>query len=277
MIKFFRNIRRRLIQENRFTRYLIYAIGEIVLVVIGILIALQINNWNEERKMKKLEVSYYKNLRKDLKLDSIEYQSKTYNARRNIKKLKNVLNFIENDFQIEGTQLSDVQWGRTNVFKDTMALWISISQAGFIQFPDIFENTITDLRSTGNIKLLQNDSLKDALVEYYNDQKRFSTWNESYLPNRTQTDLVVNRILPKDARSAYNIYLDDELMFENLKINGRYKDFITKIEKEEDFEGLLNGMYHIQHRIINQCDYRQIKVNNLLATVRKEITYLKYE
>ncbi|MDR5590982.1 DUF6090 family protein [Christiangramia sp. SM2212] len=50
MIKLFRNIRRRLLRENRFTRYLIYAIGEIVLVVIGILIALQINNWNENRK-----------------------------------------------------------------------------------------------------------------------------------------------------------------------------------------------------------------------------------
>lgn len=50
MIKFFRRIRQRLITENRFNKYLIYALGEIVLVVIGILIALQINNWNENRK-----------------------------------------------------------------------------------------------------------------------------------------------------------------------------------------------------------------------------------
>lgn len=50
MIKFFRRIRQKLLQENRFSKYLIYAIGEIVLVVIGILIALQINNWNENKK-----------------------------------------------------------------------------------------------------------------------------------------------------------------------------------------------------------------------------------
>lgn len=50
MIKFFRNIRQRLLNEGKVTRYLTYAIGEIVLVVIGILIALQINNWNEQRK-----------------------------------------------------------------------------------------------------------------------------------------------------------------------------------------------------------------------------------
>ena len=49
MINFFRKIRQKLLAENRFTKYLLYGIGEIVLVVIGILIALQINNWNEER------------------------------------------------------------------------------------------------------------------------------------------------------------------------------------------------------------------------------------
>ena len=50
MIKFFRKIRQKLLSENKFSKYFIYAIGEIILVVIGILIALQVNNWNEERK-----------------------------------------------------------------------------------------------------------------------------------------------------------------------------------------------------------------------------------
>ena len=55
MIKFFRQIRQRLITDNRFSKYLLYAVGEIFLVVIGILIALQINNWNEHKKERKLE------------------------------------------------------------------------------------------------------------------------------------------------------------------------------------------------------------------------------
>lgn len=50
MIKFFRHIRKRLLSENKFSKYLLYAVGEIVLVVIGILIALGINDWNENRK-----------------------------------------------------------------------------------------------------------------------------------------------------------------------------------------------------------------------------------
>ncbi|MBO6881048.1 DUF6090 family protein [Winogradskyella sp.] len=52
--------------ENKTGKYLKYAIGEIILVVIGILIALQINNWNEDRKVKKLETQIYKELKSDL-------------------------------------------------------------------------------------------------------------------------------------------------------------------------------------------------------------------
>ena len=70
MIKFFRKIRHKLLTENKFSKYLIYAIGEIVLVVIGILIALQINNNNELRKEKEtaniLAFSLIQDLQKDV-------------------------------------------------------------------------------------------------------------------------------------------------------------------------------------------------------------------
>ena len=85
MIKFFRHIRKRLIGENRFSKYLLYAIGEIILVVIGILIALQINNWNEARKNTKTENEYYCRLLEDFELD-----------RNNIKRLSD-----ESDYKIK--------------------------------------------------------------------------------------------------------------------------------------------------------------------------------
>ena len=66
MIKFFRKIRQKLLTENKFSKYLIYAIGEIVLVVVGILIALQINNQNESRKEKELEIELINLLISDL-------------------------------------------------------------------------------------------------------------------------------------------------------------------------------------------------------------------
>ena len=67
MLTFFRHIRRNLLQENRFSKYIIYAIGEIVLVVIGILIALQINTWNEASKQSKLSDKALSELLQEIK------------------------------------------------------------------------------------------------------------------------------------------------------------------------------------------------------------------
>ncbi|WP_299335501.1 DUF6090 family protein [uncultured Psychroserpens sp.] len=69
MIKFFRRIRQRLLSENKFSKYLIYAFGEIILVVIGILIALQINNWNENRRQQKQLMAVYERTLADINSD----------------------------------------------------------------------------------------------------------------------------------------------------------------------------------------------------------------
>jgi hypothetical protein len=73
MLKFFRKIRQNLIKENKVGNYLKYAIGEILLVVIGILIALQINNANEAHKAKQSEQVVLKNLVQDLRADSLAF------------------------------------------------------------------------------------------------------------------------------------------------------------------------------------------------------------
>jgi len=76
MIKFFRKIRQRLISENKLGKYLAYAIGEIVLVVIGILIALSINNWNNKIKDKRLERSILENLIENLEQNCERLESR---------------------------------------------------------------------------------------------------------------------------------------------------------------------------------------------------------
>ena len=69
MFKFFRKIRYNLMEQNKTGKYIMYAIGEIVLVVIGILIALSINNWNSIRIEKREEISSYKNIKRQIKDD----------------------------------------------------------------------------------------------------------------------------------------------------------------------------------------------------------------
>ncbi len=82
MLRFFRQIRQRLLTDNKFSKYLLYALGEILLVVIGILIALQVNNWNEKRKE---ESEMVKNL--------TEFKSE---LESNISKIHGILRFYNN-------------------------------------------------------------------------------------------------------------------------------------------------------------------------------------
>ncbi|GGD93765.1 DUF6090 family protein [Planktosalinus lacus] len=81
MIKFFRRIRHKLLTENNFRKYLLYAIGEIILVVIGILIALQINNWNDRKQQHQSDIEFLNNLKGEIILDTLAFshQTKWYN------------------------------------------------------------------------------------------------------------------------------------------------------------------------------------------------------
>ena len=67
MLTFFRRIRKGLLEGGRTSKYLLYAIGEILLVMIGILLALQVNNWNEERKNRGLERTYLRDINEEFK------------------------------------------------------------------------------------------------------------------------------------------------------------------------------------------------------------------
>lgn len=104
MINFFRLIRQKLLSENRFSKYLLYAIGEILLVVIGILIALQINNWNEEVKNQKNEYSFYSEILSDLEKDSVKlsdltlyYKNRIEHAAWLLKKVRDPESPFKND------------------------------------------------------------------------------------------------------------------------------------------------------------------------------------
>ncbi|MFT4696459.1 MAG: uncharacterized membrane protein YgaE (UPF0421/DUF939 family) [Urechidicola sp.] len=76
MLKFFRKIRQKMLTENKFSKYLIYAIGEIILVVIGILIALWINNWNNERIVDYQTTNFLKSIKEDLIADTLAFDKR---------------------------------------------------------------------------------------------------------------------------------------------------------------------------------------------------------
>lgn len=92
MTPFFRRIRKSLINQGKTSRYVKYALGEIVLVVIGILIALQINNWNEERKKEGQLLAIYERIASDLEMDITNIDSLLTNSLRAQPMFEKVIN-----------------------------------------------------------------------------------------------------------------------------------------------------------------------------------------
>tara|TARA_R110002033_G_scaffold162440_2_gene199124 strand:+ start:3274 stop:3999 length:726 start_codon:yes stop_codon:yes gene_type:complete len=135
--------------ENKTSRYLKYAIGEIILVVIGILIALQINNWNEDRKTRQSEIKYLTNIKLDIERDLVALDTQ-------IKLRKNKFATTESlILHIDGVKpISDLDVLSKNVFS-------TINEERFT--PN--NSTYTELTSSGNLSLIENDSIKRLLLE----------------------------------------------------------------------------------------------------------------
>jgi hypothetical protein len=151
MIKFFRRIRQRLISENKLYKYLLYAIGEIILVVIGILIALSINNWNEEQKKRSLEEDYYCKLLEDLNQDAIEIKNQIETNAVRIKN-SNILISILQKPNFTQKEVVDAMVG-------------SVFQTSYTFKPSLA--AFEDIKSSGNLGLLKDLKIKKQLISYY--------------------------------------------------------------------------------------------------------------
>jgi hypothetical protein len=148
MIRFFRKIRQQLFIENKLSKYLVYAIGEIVLVVIGILIALQINNWNNKRLLKKDELKSYQNIKQQVLDDKSELNIvKDYNR------------FYTRSYEYANKIIQEENYNKS----DSLALMaMGLSQySDFHRSPNIYETLV----NSGDIKLIKNSDIPSKLQQ----------------------------------------------------------------------------------------------------------------
>jgi hypothetical protein len=144
MLRFFRKIRKKHLTSGKTFSYLKYAVGEIVLVVVGILIALQINNWSEARKRANSEQQILSSIKSSLVNDTLVFAGAARNARRSNKAIKLLLT---------RPALHD---SLTNTF--VAALSATAIQSNTSAFEQ--------LKSLG-FEIVKNDSLRDRLVKHY--------------------------------------------------------------------------------------------------------------
>ena len=191
MITFFSKIRRKLADDNNILKYARYAVGEILLVVIGILIALQINNWNEERQTIIKEKGFLRSIYQDLKTD-------LGNIENNIEKLSNqyaigfrVLNSLElkETIRIDSATLAtNIGWELTQI--------IPVERK---------ENTWDGLKVRGSETLIFGDSLKVLLNNFYGDfDINIERFNQ--LPKKVREDLRLETGKCHDYNSVKGVY-----------------------------------------------------------------------
>ncbi|SDB31721.1 hypothetical protein SAMN03097699_0671 [Flavobacteriaceae bacterium MAR_2010_188] len=165
MIKFFRKIRKRLLTESKFSKYLLYAIGEILLVVIGILIALSINNWNEQRKdilqEQKILLQLKSDFNKNLEQLDVKISMRSDILQASIK----LLGYIDNPEFVEFDSI--------------------IQQLSFLITDPTFDPIRDNLIESGNLHLIRHDSLRLKLTNWSTDVYQLQEVELEYQKVRT--------------------------------------------------------------------------------------------
>ncbi len=151
MIKFFRTIRQRMLKENRFSRYFLYAIGEIVLVVIGILIALQVNNWNNDRLARSEARDYMTALLGESRQNARILEGLALSNRAALKAANRLMAVLD----------------APPAALDMDSVHADLAKTMTIGTTAITANIYREMESSGKLKLLKDDSLRRAIVDFY--------------------------------------------------------------------------------------------------------------
>lgn len=248
MLKFFRKIRRKLIEGRNLKRYLIYAIGEILLVVFGILIALQINNWSEERKDTKKEYQILFSLSEDFKSNQIELNRTLSEIPLRIERLKTMLSYV-------GKTKSQL----TEEMKDT------ITNTGFV-LTDVIEGSLNSILSSDKLELIRSDSLKNMLTAYPAFIIKFKKQEE------TVEDYVINvqRFKLREYLTLTDLLSDVDPRYENLKAHVIKSDY-EGLLNDRDYQNILVGVLIQSNGLFSSAKQLKEKTEKIFDLLEREL------
>ena len=199
MIKFFKRTRKQLLEHDRIQRYTVYAIGEILLVMIGILLALGVNNWYKNRNENSLEREYLALLQQDIQSDIQNIKNiRARSVDRIIEPMERVLMIL---FQENTTDF------------DTLQFYQDIQKAMRINIVPLRKGTYEDLMSTGNIKLISNSLFRNELHNYIEKSRYYEFYYNGMLQGLYSADRTIGALIPY--RNSKIIELGDDFPIQN--------------------------------------------------------------
>ena len=231
MLRFFRKMRNALIPENRFGRYFFYALGEILLVVIGILIAVQLNNWNEGRKDQQRLKNHYIELLNELNGD-----------RDRIKEIIEVVKNL-NDITFEISEFINAAKSNT----DTARIADDLLNCEPYAFFSVSRSAYTTLLSSGDIQLIKNAQLKNALSIYHDQTnwgwtahngnlklviERYASYVHRFLPPLLFRDIYISEFsndLKNETFNTYTTIKKPKIEWGRLKNDEEFGDIISQL------------------------------------------------
>lgn len=148
MFRLFRKFRKKLINDANFGKYMLYATGEVIILILGIVIALQVDNWNEKSQNRKTEISLLTSMKKELELDLLDIEGNIRIHELGINSAQTIIDYLENDLDYNDTLAMH--------FLDTSIYTRIIYQEG----------SYVTLQSLG-VGLISNDSLRNQIIECY--------------------------------------------------------------------------------------------------------------
>lgn len=217
MIGFFRKIRLYLVSDKRFSTYLVYALGEIVLVVVGIMIALQINNWNERRTSVQKEIVFLEEIHQNL-IQDLENQINPCIARYT--SASELFASLQSDYENSSVAASDDSV-RGKYFRVILPWYLTLNTAAF-----------DNLVSNGT-DLISNDSLRRDISSFYGYEYKVLDKYHTYTEQWFRTDILP---LLSDNVNMFEPLSESDLSFlrDDVRMNTRLVSYVTRNRKFRD-------------------------------------------
>lgn len=261
MVKLLRNIRRKLIKPGKGKRYIAYAGGEIVLIMIGILLALQVNNWNERRNIRAKEKVFLIQLKEDFNSDLNQLYAKRELTQGILQAVEVFLKAIDNP---------------KSPYRDSTIFYMSRLFAA-----PTFDPVTAYLVRSESLALIMNNDLK----------RRLSSWNSDYLQlleaERTWKDLrddhFVHFVIPRyPLRTMHDFFwkemtikrglLDDPGIVPIADLGkSKSESQINDIFEDEDFEDYLSHIYTNNRIASLQMDALEKRILDIIELIKSEI------
>ena len=239
MLRIFRNMRNNLLSQNRFTHYLFYALGEILLVVIGILIALQVNNWNENRRIKQQAETYRQRLLDDLKSD-INYISVRIDY---FDQIEHYLEFALNEMANPKANTPETKWQFVLAVFQASQKWDFYSANA----------TYNEIQNSSTLSYLGNPELLNTLSFYYKSAtNQLQTLNDGTQDYRDYS------------RGIINWNLQNYIWSSCYEVGGAHKQRFVNCSSPPSEELEIERTYNA---IINNKEFTQL-INRRISTVR---------